>query len=95
LTGREIAGDGPVESDGDMSEDWGGRGKGGVSVETEAVSRTARAIRDPECSGFFSRPKVGAVFAARREIGDENLLENVPIMSSLPTMTPITHVEES
>jgi len=78
-----------------MSEDWGGEGKGGVPVETEAVSRTAAAARDPECSGFFGRPKVVSVFAARREIGDDNLLENVPIMSSMPLVSPISHVEES
>jgi hypothetical protein len=84
-----------VDSDEDMSEDWGGGGIGAVPVETEAVSRTAAAARDPECSGFFGCPKVVAVFAARQEIGDENLLENVPIVSSLPTVGPISHVEES
>ena len=84
-----------MDSDGDMSEDWGGGGKGGVPVETEAVSRTAAAARDPECSGFSGRPKVVAVFAALWEIGGGNLLENIPIMSSLPTVSPITHVEES
>ena len=63
--------------------------------ETGAVSRTSEVAREPECSGFLGRPKVVAVFAARRGIGGGSLPENVPILSSVPNIPPILHVEDS
>jgi len=49
----------------------------------------------PECSGFFERPKIAAVFAGSLGTEDCRFPENIPILSSLTNMPPILPVEDS
>lgn len=94
--GAAIAGEGPVDSVGGMSEDWGGKGDWSIEPGEIRGSVPHRHVAGEfECSGFSGRPKVVSVFAARRGVGDRDCPENVPIVSSLPNVTPISQVEDS
>ena len=92
------AGEGPADSGGGMGGNWGGEDGGGVVGGRMRIGRVC--LRDhgnygPECSGFFERPKIAAVFAGSLGTEDCRFPENIPILSSLTNMPPILPVEDS
>ena len=63
-------------------------------TSARCVCHKARADK-PECSGFFGRPKVAAMFTGSRRMEDYRFLENIPILSSVRDIPPILSTEDS
>ena len=96
--GVAIAGEGTAGSGSGMSDNWGGRRaweSWGNGRGSDPVCHETAGACCPECSGFFDRPKVAALFTGCRETQDSRFLENSPILSSLRNMPPILSTEDS
>ena len=101
--GVAIAGEGTADSGCGMSGNWGG--EEGVGVSVGCLNSDGRASTPcvyhvpgpsgPECSGFFGRPKVAAMFTGSRRMEDYRFLENIPILSSVRDIPPILSTEDS